>query len=93
MDTLRIVSSKDVGKDEAGVQSLLKKHKVNCLSTLILLWDRIARHSVFWFLAIQFLWKPESVFEVPTQQVSFSENKNQRLNQYLKVLPKTHKKT
>ena len=28
LDTLRIVSSKDVGKDEASVQSLLKKHKV-----------------------------------------------------------------
>lgn len=27
LDTLRIVSSKDVGKDEASVQSLLKKHK------------------------------------------------------------------
>ncbi|XP_059173308.1 spectrin beta chain-like isoform X3 [Physella acuta] len=27
MDTLRIVSSEDVGKDEASVQSLLKKHK------------------------------------------------------------------
>ncbi|KAK7507079.1 hypothetical protein BaRGS_00001930 [Batillaria attramentaria] len=27
VDTLRIVSSKDVGKDEASVQSLLKKHK------------------------------------------------------------------
>jgi len=27
MDTLRIVSSEDVGKDEAGVQSLIKKHK------------------------------------------------------------------
>lgn len=29
MDTLRIVSSEDVGKDEASVQSLLKKHKVS----------------------------------------------------------------
>ena len=28
LDTLRIVSSEDVGKDEASVQSLLKKHKV-----------------------------------------------------------------
>ena len=27
-DTLRLVSSEDVGRDEASVQSLLKKHKV-----------------------------------------------------------------
>jgi len=28
MDTYRLVSSEDVGKDEDSVQSLLKKHKV-----------------------------------------------------------------
>ena len=28
LDTLRLVSSEDVGRDEASVQSLLKKHKV-----------------------------------------------------------------
>lgn len=33
VDTLRIVSSKDVGKDEAGVQSLLKKHKARILAS------------------------------------------------------------
>jgi spectrin beta len=27
LDTLRLVSSEDVGRDEANVQSLLKKHK------------------------------------------------------------------
>ena len=27
LDTLRLVSSEDVGRDEASVQSLLKKHK------------------------------------------------------------------
>ena len=27
LDTLRLVSSEDVGKDEASVQSLLKKHR------------------------------------------------------------------
>lgn len=31
VDTLRLVSSDDVGRDEANAQSLLKKHKV-CLS-------------------------------------------------------------
>jgi len=31
VDTLRIVSSDDVGKDEASAQSLLKKHKVSSL--------------------------------------------------------------
>jgi len=30
LDTLRLVSSEDVGKDEASVQSLIKKHKVRC---------------------------------------------------------------
>ena len=28
LDTLRLVSSEDVGQDEASVQSLIKKHKV-----------------------------------------------------------------
>lgn len=28
VDTLRIVSSEDVGRDEASAESLLKKHKV-----------------------------------------------------------------
>lgn len=28
LDALRLVSSEDVGRDEANVQSLLKKHKV-----------------------------------------------------------------
>ena len=32
MDTLRLLQSEDVGKDEASAESLLKKHKVrsNC---------------------------------------------------------------
>ena len=37
-DTLRLVSSEDVGRDEASVQSLLKKHKV-CQMKLI--WGHI----------------------------------------------------
>lgn len=35
VDTLRLVSSEDVGKDEASVQSLLKKHKVGQQAHLI----------------------------------------------------------
>ena len=37
LDMLRVVSSEDVGHDEASVQSLVKKHKVSlpCLSVLI----------------------------------------------------------
>jgi hypothetical protein len=34
MDTYRLVSSEDVGKDEDSVQSLLKKHKVTCIDVL-----------------------------------------------------------
>ena len=34
VDTLRIVSSDDVGRDEANAQSLLKKHKVDYHSVL-----------------------------------------------------------
>lgn len=32
LDTLRLVSSEDVGKDEASVQSLIKKHKVSAMA-------------------------------------------------------------
>ena len=31
LDMLRLVSSEDVGHDEASVQSLVKKHKVCCI--------------------------------------------------------------
>ena len=34
-DTLRLVSSEDVGRDEASVQSLLKKHKVKFFLTVL----------------------------------------------------------
>lgn len=34
-DIFRIVSSEDVGKDEASVQSLLKKHKVRSRSFIV----------------------------------------------------------
>ena len=32
VDTLRLLQSEDVGKDEASVESLLKKHKVTAAS-------------------------------------------------------------
>lgn len=37
LDTLRLVSSEDVGHDEASAQSLVKKHKVFFLSLAFLL--------------------------------------------------------
>ena len=48
LDTLRLVSSEDVGRDEASVQSLLKKHKVSGMITKFLILSRHPYTDVLW---------------------------------------------
>ena len=51
LDTLRLVSSEDVGQDEASVQSLIKKHKVGLYPHFTMLKTRKWRGLVTIYVA------------------------------------------
>lgn len=48
LDTLRLVSSEDVGRDEANVQSLLKKHKEVFIIYFILIVDLLLHYYSYY---------------------------------------------